>query len=696
MVVRRQYADKGVGIQKRPPPPPKINVDNLIVDDKVKLLEKQTSSKKKEDKKSKLSSQIFGIPRCGEVVLLGQSREPESSHRRSSGGGDTRDELRDTGRARSRGRSQSAERRVPSPRSPGQRSLPRPTPPKEFAIAPSAAKRSKSLTKTSTKPSTNSKAKLFRASEAKEKAAVASAKAQKKKLVTPPKWNQLLYGSKSFGKKSLVSTKKAVVDAQKNTVPAQKKVVRVNVNDPPGIPRSPSTRSRNSVVLAKPDLDDTIIAVLDKCIGNFDLYDCLEDTGVQVEYVQQSFKDADESTMPGKVKLLFQKSTETYQETQKQIGERYELSMKAMAEADEGRRPQPKPEPDPEPEPEEESSDDTEIPQKNRNMDFAVEVTTDTAHENNKSLSALLEKPQPQEVSAAASNKATAKDQNAASPERQEEETTKKKKIDLTPIKKEINHGLKQAKRSASRRLGLYLQGLAKDLIDPDAAENLCCSAFDSTGLDEEDVPKSIIEEEIEERQKRANRVPSVTNEQQQQQQQQKDIPDTAQVVAPNGTCDNNSGNEAADETDIKENTAKISQEGAPNSVPDAGNIEVCKDEENTESQARDDSYLYSPFKCTFPLESKDPDEEKESKEEDETSTARIERKFRELVQLMDEQNVKKSEKCANAEEKEEESNIEEKEVGCEMDKRVSEEAGKITYFLRPCDLDTLTTPSAT
>ena len=519
MVVRRQYADKGVGIQKRPPPPPKINVNNLIVDDKVKLSEKQKSSKKKSGKKSKSPPQLLGVPRCEASREVLQSREPESSHRRSS---------RARSRSRSRGRSRS-ERHSPSP--PRQRSLPQPPPPKEYAIAPSAMKRTKSLTKTA-KPSTNSKPKLFGANEAKKKTAAATAKAKKAAKAqqqarrAPPKWNQVLYGSKSSCNKSLASTntrqKKAAVAGQVNTrptpnnVPAQKKKV-VRINAPSGSVRTSNTRS----IQTKPGLDDKIIMALDNCIGDFDLYDFLEDTGERVETMQHYLKDGDESTMPGKAKLLYQNSTETYQESQKQIGERFERSVKAMADADEGRRPEPEPEPEVE---EEETIDDNEeIVQKDRNMDFAVEVTTDTTQTNSTSLDALLKKSEAEEVPAT-------KDENTATESCAE--ATKKKRVDLTPMKKQIKSEVKQAKKSASLRLGLYLQGLAKDLIGEEAADNLCCSALDSAGLEEEDLSKSTIEKELEERKKRADTVSSATNEQQQ------DVSNTLQDVVPNGNVD--------------------------------------------------------------------------------------------------------------------------------------------------------------
>ena len=675
MVVRRQYADKGVGIQKRPPPPPKINVNNLIVDDKVKLSEKQKSSKKKSGKKSKSSPQLLGVPRCETSREVLQSREPESIHRRSS---------RARSRSRSRGRSRS-ERHSPSP--PRQRSLPQPPPPKEYAIAPSAMKRTKSLTKTA-KPSTNSKPKLFGANEAKKKTAAATAKAKKAAKAqqqarrAPPKWNQVLYGSKSSCNKSLASTntrqKKAAVAGQinarptPNNVPAQKKKV-VRINAPSGSVRTSNTRS----IQTKPGLDDKIIMALDNCIGDFDLYDFLEDTGERVETMQHYLKDGDESTMPGKAKLLYQKSTETYQESQKQIGERFERSMKAMADADEGRRPEPEPEPEVE---EEETIDDKEeIGQKDRNMDFAVEVTTDTAQTNSNSLDALLKKSEAEEVSAT-------RDENTAT--ESSIEATKKKKVDLTPIKEEIKSEVKRAKKSASLRLGLYLQGLAKDLIGEEAADNLCCSALDSAGLEEEDLSKSTIEQELEERKKRADIVSSATNEEGQ------DASNTAQDVVPNGNVDERTENvqEAIDATGNKVVRTKTPQVAILNqtatSIASADNSVAENDKDKS-----DDKYLYPPFQSTFPIDQKVSDvlesavtEENDSEEVIETSTQRIEGKLRELVQLLDERNVKKvvdvaavidepKETSKTEEVKEESISIVEGTDGdCEMDKSISKD----------------------
>ena len=670
MVVRRQYADKGVGIQKRPPPPPKINVNNLIVDDKVKLSEKQKSSKKKSGKKPKSSSELLGVPRCEAPREVFQSREPESSHRRSS-------------RNSSRGRSRSGGHSRSPPR---QRSLPQPPPPKEYAIAPSAMKRTKSLTKTA-KLSTNSKPKLFGANEAKKKSAAATAKAKKAAKAqqqarhAPPKWNQVLYGSKSSCNKSLASTntrqKKAAVAGQINTrpsstVPAQKKVVRINA--PPGSVRTsrPNTRS----IQTKPGLDDKIIMALDNCIGDFDLYDFLEDTGERVETMQQYLKDEDESTMPGKAKLLYQKSTETYQESQKQMGERFERSMKAMADADEGRRPESEPEPEPEVGEEEIIDDNEEIVQKDRNMDFAVEVTTDTTQTKSNSLDALLKKSEAHQVTAT-------KDENTAA--ESSIEATKKKKVDLTPIKKQIKNEVKQAKKSASLRLGLYLQGLAKNLIGEEAADNLCCSALDSAGLEEEDLSKSTIEKELEERKKRAYIVSSITHEQQQP------VSNTMEAVVPNGNVEESTENvqEPIDATGSKL-VATDTQDGRIYQI-----VTPINDAENSDSEdgkgEGDDKYLYPPFQSTFPIDQKVSDileskvmEEEGGEEVIETSTQRIEGKLRELVQLLDERNVnnvvdvaaiidepKETSKTKQMK-KESISIIEEKEGDREMDKSIS------------------------
>mmetsp|Transcript_12377 Transcript_12377/g.35402 ORF Transcript_12377/g.35402 Transcript_12377/m.35402 type:complete len:693 (-) Transcript_12377:89-2167(-) len=683
MVVRRQYADKGVGIQKRPPPPPKINVDNLIVDDKVRSSGKKTSTKKKAGKKSKASAPLIGVPRCEPPRDVLQSREPESSHRRSSGRGDRRHQQRDSGRTRTQGY---------SPTSPRQKSLPRPPPPKEYAIAPTATKRTKSLAKTS-KPSTNSKAKLFGArKEAKKKAAAPTAATRSrpsKAAKTPaspvsPKWNQVLYGQKSPCNKSLASSKctkqkkPPVIMAQMKTGRARmekKKVVRIR--DPPGSVRSSNTRS----IKKKAGLDDKIIMALDKCLGDFDLYDFLGETGEQVDSVQQYLKEADETTMPGKAKLLYHQSTETYQESKKQVGDRFERSVKAMADADQGLRPEP--EPEPEEEIEDETPDDNEDVPKERSMDFAVEVTTDTAH-NDKSLDALLKKPQPQEVSAAGST--NEKDAEATN------------KVDLSPIKKQIKNEVKEAKKSASKRLGLYLQGLATDLMGEDV-ENVCCSAIDTTTLDEEDNTKSVIEKEMEERKKRAVIVPSVPDVQQQQ-------IDAAQASVPASKGDDAAGNddnEAAIEAGPKDIATNFFEDGGiaqpvtPNT--DADNTEKCS-EKSTDGQSKDSSHLYGPFQSTFPIDQKVSDllgskatEEEDSDEEViETSTQKIEDKVKELFQMLEERKVQKAvdvvaildsnyEVSANTEEKEKEgasagkeeggitSKTEEKEEGNEMDK---------------------------
>jgi hypothetical protein len=312
----------------------------------------------------------------------------------------------------------------------------------------------------------------------------------------------------------LYGEKGTAVVAQKNVSagPNQRKVVRISA--PPKSGQSPNTRSiRNEV-----GLDDKIIMALDKLMGDFDLYDFLEEKGEQMESMQQYLEEADETTMPGKAKLLYRRSTETLgpalEESKKSANERFERSIKAMADADQGLRPEPEPEiePEPEPEPEEEMTDDNEGNAKERNMDFAVEVTTDTTAHNEKSLEALLKKqPQPQEVSADGStNEKGAEAINT---------------VDLSPIKKEIKNKVDLAKKSAFKSLGLYLQGLAKGLID-DNVENLCCS--DTTTLDEEGPTKSTtcIEKEMEERNQTEEILPSAPNVQ----QQQKDV---GQAIVP-------------------------------------------------------------------------------------------------------------------------------------------------------------------
>ena len=667
--VRRQYADKGVGIRKRPPPPPKINVNNLIVDDKVKLSEKQKCSKKKSGKKSKSSLPLLGVPRYEASREVLQSREPEPSHRRSS-------------RDRSTGR---PERCSPSPQR--QRSLPQPPPPKEYAIAPSAMKRAKSLTKTA-KPSKNSKPKLFGANEAKKKAVAATSKAKKAAEAqqqagyTPPKWNQVLYGSKvpppkwnqvlyggskSSCNNSLASTntrqEKAAVAGQSKTGPtpssrssstiSAQKVVRIGA--PPGSVQASNTRS----IQTKPGLDDKIIMALDNCIGDFDLYmyDFLEDTGERVETMQKYVKDGDESTMPGKAKILYQKSKEKYQESQKHIGEIFERSMKAMADADEGRRPEP------EPEPEEMIDGNEDIVQKDGNMDFAVEVTTDTTQTNSNSLEALLKNSEAQGVPAESSTEAT----------------TKKKKVDLTPIKNQILSEIKQAKKSASLRLGLYLQGVAKTLINEEAADNLCCSALDSSGLEEEDLSKSTIEKDLEERKNQADNVFSATNEQQQE------ASITTQDVVPNGKFDESTEN-VQEAIDTNENNKDVATDTPQDGVIDQTATSIADADNSVAEDGKDESDNI----CTFSIDQKVSDkvtEEEDSEEAIETSTQRIEGKLRELVQLLDERKVKEVEdvvavvdepKETNITEEEEDetiSIIEEKEGDREMDKSISNDS---------------------
>jgi len=304
MFVQRQYADKGVGIQKRPPPPPKIkiNVDNLIVDGKVKSSENKTRTKKKVGKKSKSSVPLIGVARCevpGDVL---QSREPESSHKRSSGtsSGDRRHPHRNSGGY--------------SPKSSRQRSLPQAPPPKEYAIAPSAKKRTKRLTKTF-KPPTNSKARLFGASsEAKKKAAAAvaaeatSTPSKTDKTTASPassKWNKVLYGKQASPprpappkwNKMLYGKKGTADEAQQNA-----SVGALSESDQSLYTRSIQTDLR---------LDDKITMALDKLMDDFGLDDFFEEKGEQMESMQQHLEEVDKTILPGKAKLLYRRSTET-------------------------------------------------------------------------------------------------------------------------------------------------------------------------------------------------------------------------------------------------------------------------------------------------------------------------------------------------------------------------------------------------
>ena len=327
MVVQRQYADKGVGIQKRPPPPPKIkiNVDNLIVDGKVKSSENKTRTKKKVGKKSKSSVPLIGVARCEVLGDVLQSREPESSHKRSSG-------------------TSSGDRRHPhrnsdgySPKSSRQRSLPQAPPSKEYAIAPSAKKRTKRLTKTS-KPSTNSKTRLFGAiSEAKKKGATAATAAaatstpSKTDKTTaspaPSKWNKVLYGKQASPPRPAPPKWNKMLYGKKGTADEAQTNASVGVLSESD--QSLYTRS----IQTELGFDDKITMALDKLIDG--LGDFFEEKGEQMESMQQHLEEVDKTILPGKAKLLYRRSTEslgsTLEEYKKSANERFEQSIKAMA-----------------------------------------------------------------------------------------------------------------------------------------------------------------------------------------------------------------------------------------------------------------------------------------------------------------------------------------------------------------------------
>ena len=767
MVVQRQYADKGVGIQKRPPPPPKIkiNVDNLIVDDKVKSSENRTRTKKKLGKKSKSSVPLIGVARCevpGDVL---QSREPESSHKRSSGtsSGDRRHPQRNSGGY--------------SPKSSRHKSFPQAPPPKEYAIAPSAKKRTKRLTKTS-KPSTNSKTRLFGASsEAKKKAAAAATAAaatstpSKTDKTTagsaPSNWNKVLYGKQASPprpappkwNKMLYGKKDTADEAQKNA-----SFGALSESD-----QSLYTRS----IQTELGLDDKITMALDKLMDDFGLDDFFQEKGEQMESMQQHLEEVDKTILPGKAKLLYRRSTETLgstlEEYKKSANERFEQSIKAMAgtqigtgtgtgtgskgemtddnEGDvkerniEQRRAANTSRAFRDVDSRKElfllgstfksdkvavdyvaanlthtanmnpreanrlakklkrnqgsiaislgvmsnekceemasalklrdidcralpvagsSADDNAV----KNMDFAKEVTTDTAH-NDKSLEVLLKKePQPQEVSG-----------DGSSNEKGAEATNT---VDFSPIKNAIKNKAELAKKSAFKSLNLYLQGLAKGV------ENLCCSAVDTTTLDEEGTTKPFIEKEMEERNERATFIekemeerneraeisPSVPNVQQQQKEVGQAIVLTSEDVLEAGNDDleaANTGSNEDIETKSSEDTG-IAHQVTPTSNTDADNTGEYSGK-STDEQSKE-KYLNGPFQCTFPIDQKVSDlveikikEGDDDEEAIEMSTQKIERKVNELFQFLEERNVSRNDSIGDVvavvekSEKEESSN---------------------------------------
>ena len=213
-----------------------------------------------------------------------------------------------------------------------------PPPPKEYAIAPSAKKRTKRLTKTF-KPSTNSKARLFGASsEAKKKAAAAAAAVatstpSKTDKTTaspaPSKWNKVLYGKQASPprpappkwNKMLYGKKGTADEAQKNA-----SVGALSESDQSLYTRSIQTDLR---------LDDKITMALDKLMDDFGLDDFFKEKGEQMESMQQHLEEVDKTILPGKAKLLYRRSTETLgstlEEYKKSANERFEQSIKAMA-----------------------------------------------------------------------------------------------------------------------------------------------------------------------------------------------------------------------------------------------------------------------------------------------------------------------------------------------------------------------------
>ena len=275
------------------------------------------------------------------------------------------------------------------------------------------------------------------------------------------------------------------------------------------------------------------------------------------------------------------------------------------------------------------SADDNAV----KNMDFAKEVTADTAH-NDKSLEVLLKKePQPQEVSGDGStNEKGAETANT---------------VDFSPIKKGIKSKAELAKKSAFKSLNLlnlYLQGLAKGV------ENLCCSAVDTTTLDEEGTTITFIEKKMEERNERAEispSVPNVPNVKQQQKEVGQAIVVTSEDVLEAGNDDREAANDTGSNEDIETKSSEdtgIAHLVTPNT--DTDNTEEHSGK-STDEQSKE-KYLNGPFQCTFPIDqevSSDLVEIKIKEGDDdeeviEMSTQKIERKVNELFQFLEERNV--------------------------------------------------------
>ena len=258
-------------------------------------------------------------------------------------------------------------------------------------------------------------------------------------------------------------------------------------------------------------------------------------------------------------------------------------------------------------------------------MGFAVEVTTDTTAHNEKSLEALPKKqPQPQEVHVSADGSTYEKGAEATNT------------VDFSPIQEEIKNKANLAKKSAFKSLGLYLQGLAKGLID-DNVENVCCGAVDTTTLDEEGTTKSTtcVEKEMEERNQTAEISPSVPNAQQQQ-------TDVEQAIVPTSEDEaGNDGHEAAandagfgPNEDVESKSSEdtgIVHLVTPNA--DADNTgEYSSSGKSTDEQSKE-KYLSDLAESKI----KEGDDDEEASE---TSKQKIEKMVIDLFWLLEERNV--------------------------------------------------------
>lgn len=198
----------------------------------------------------------------------------------------------------------------------------------------------------------------------------------------------------------------------------------------------------------------------------------------------------------------------------------------------------------------------------------------------------------------------------------------------------------------------MYLQGLAKGV------ENLCCSAVDTTTLDEEG---TTIKAEIS---------PSVPNVQQQQKEVGQAIVLTSEDVLEAGNDDREAANTGSNEdieTKSSEDTG-IAHQVTPTSNTDADNTGEYSGK-STDEQSKE-KYLNDPFQCTFPIDQKVSDlveikikEGDDDEEAIEMSTQKIERKVNELFQFLEERNVSRNDSIGDVvavvekSEKEESSN---------------------------------------